>query len=103
MPQDGAASGAPQLATEAVLMPSEKLPEGTQQIKGVNFEDYPDREITVRELVESYVNMGFQGSNLAEAVRIINEMVREPRFNLLIRKRERKRKKKRNVVLMCKT
>jgi deoxyhypusine synthase len=75
MSQDGAASGErPQLATEAVLKPSEKLPEGSREVNGPDFNDFAGRNITVAELMSGYSDIGFQASSLGDAVRIINEM-----------------------------
>ena len=69
-------SSAPTAATEAVLKPSEPLPEGSRQVEGIDFNQYATRSITVEELVSGYANMGFQATSVGEAVRIINDMVR---------------------------
>ena len=58
-------------------MPMDKFPE----IKGYNFEQKFDFE----KFIESYLHMGFQGSNLGRAFRILEEMVEEKkRGNLKI-------------------
>lgn len=65
----------PSAATDAVLMASEPVPEGTHQVQGVDFEKYKGRDITVAEMVDNMKYMGFQGSAVAEATGIINDMV----------------------------
>ncbi|PLB52183.1 Deoxyhypusine synthase [Aspergillus steynii IBT 23096] len=64
----------PSAATNAVLMASEPVPEGTHQVEGVDFEKYKGRDITVAEMVDNMKYMGFQGSAVAEATGIINDM-----------------------------
>jgi len=61
--------------TDAVLKPSDPLPQGTTQVEGIDFNRYADRNITAEELVANMANMGFQATSVAEAVRIINGMV----------------------------
>lgn len=61
--------------TDAVLVPSQPVPEGIAQISGIEFDDYKNRDITVSEMLEGMTNMGFQASAAADAVRIINNMV----------------------------
>ncbi|CAF9942693.1 Deoxyhypusine synthase, partial [Imshaugia aleurites] len=65
---------APTLSTDAVLKPSAPVPTNAQPVSGVEFNDYPNRDITVAELVSNMTNTGFQASAVAEAVRIINDM-----------------------------
>ncbi|OJJ80308.1 deoxyhypusine synthase [Aspergillus glaucus CBS 516.65] len=65
---------APSSATNAVLVASEPIPEGTHQVRGVDFDRFKGRDITAAELVENMVHTGFQGSGVAEAARIINDM-----------------------------
>ncbi|KAH8697817.1 putative deoxyhypusine synthase [Talaromyces proteolyticus] len=71
--QNGANS-APFSATAAVLLPSAPVPDDAQKVRGVDFNDYADRDITVAELVSNMATMGFQASAIGEAVRIINDM-----------------------------
>ena len=68
---------APLTATNAVLKPSEPLPEGSRTVHGVEFNKYRERDggITVEELVGGMAGMGFQASAVAEAVRIVEDMV----------------------------
>jgi hypothetical protein len=65
----------PSNATDAVLKPSEPVPDGSREVQGIDFNDYAERNITVEELVGGYANMGFQATAVGEAVRIVNEMV----------------------------
>jgi len=68
-------ASAPAAATDAVLKPSDPVPEGAREVHGMEFNDYASRPITVQELVRGYANMGFQATSVGEAVRIINDMV----------------------------
>ena len=67
---------APSVATEAVLKPSESVPEGSKEVQGIDFDRYRERKMTVEELVAGMANMGFQATSIGDAVRIIDEMVR---------------------------
>ncbi|KAL1996667.1 hypothetical protein VTN49DRAFT_7532 [Thermomyces lanuginosus] len=67
-------SQVPSSATEAVLVSSASMPEDAVPVRGVDFNQFRDRDITVPELVASMAGMGFQASAVGEAVRIINEM-----------------------------
>ncbi|KAE8354591.1 Deoxyhypusine synthase [Aspergillus coremiiformis] len=64
----------PTSATNAVLVASEPVPEGTQQVQGVDFERFRGRDITVAEMVDNMKYMGFQGTAVAEATCIMNDM-----------------------------
>ena len=66
---------APSLSTDAVLKPSAPVPEGLQEVSGVDFNNYKDHDITVTELVSQMATTGFQASAVSDAVRIINDMV----------------------------
>jgi deoxyhypusine synthase len=66
---------APDAAQDAVLKPSEFATEGVQEISGVDFNKYANRNITVAELVDSMSTMGFQATSIGEAVKLVNEMV----------------------------
>lgn len=65
----------PSAATDAVLKPSAPMPQGVEQVRGIEFNDYRNHPITAEELVAGMASMGFQASAVAEAVRIINDMV----------------------------
>ncbi|KAJ9642869.1 Deoxyhypusine synthase [Coniosporium tulheliwenetii] len=64
----------PSKATDAVLKPSDPVPEGAQQVGGIEFNDYADHKMTVEDLVAGMANMGFQASAVGDAVCIINDM-----------------------------
>lgn len=82
----------PTSATDSVLVASGPVPEGAQEVRGVDFDQFHGRDITVAEMVENMTHMGFQGSAVAEAAQIINEMVRCSPST-----RPRKRKSKANL------
>lgn len=65
----------PTSATDSVLQASAPVPEGTQEVQGVDFDKFQGRDITVAELVDNLTHTGFQGSAVAEAARIVNDMV----------------------------
>lgn len=65
----------PSSAKDAVLVASDPVPEGTHKVSGVDFERFKGRDITVAELVDNMKYTGFQSSAVADAARIINEMV----------------------------
>lgn len=74
-PTTTADAAPPSSATNAVLVASEPVPEGSQEVRGVDFDRFQGRDITVAEMVDNMAHMGFQGSAVAEAAHIINEMV----------------------------
>jgi len=61
----------PAVAKDAVLKRSEALAEDTPQVRGYDFNEGVDYS----RLFESYVNTGFQATNLGLAIREINKMV----------------------------
>jgi deoxyhypusine synthase len=69
--------GAPSTATDAVLKPSQPVPKDSRVVHGVEFNKYSERDggIKVEELVGGMAGMGFQASAVAEAARIVEEMV----------------------------
>lgn len=69
---------APSAATDAVLKPSDPMPHEVRMVKGIDFDDYQGRDITVNELVAGMADMGFQASAVGDAVRIIDDMVCSP-------------------------
>jgi deoxyhypusine synthase len=69
---------APLVSTAAVLKQSIDMPQGAQKVEELNFDDFAGKSITVEDLISGTSNMGFQASSIAEAVRIINEMVWSP-------------------------
>ena len=74
----GAPNGtAPTVSHDAVFKPSAPVPEGVPVVSGVEFNDYQSKkqDITAAELVSNMAHMGFQASAVAEAARIIDDMV----------------------------
>lgn len=68
-------ANAPSGATDAVLKPSDPVPDGAMPVKGTEFDDYQDRNITVAELLEGMTHMGFQASSIGQAAQIVDSMV----------------------------
>jgi deoxyhypusine synthase len=66
---------APTGAQDAVLKPSDPVPEGAVPVVGLDFDKFAGRNITVAEMVESMTNMGFQATSVGQAAQIINGMV----------------------------
>ncbi|KAK0127932.1 Deoxyhypusine synthase [Cadophora gregata f. sp. sojae] len=64
----------PSTVTDAVLVPSNEMPEGSQKVEELDFNNFAGRPITVDDLIGGMNNMGFQASSIGEAVRIINNM-----------------------------
>lgn len=76
MATDGYQNGtAPSGATDAVLKPSDPVPENAIPVKGLDFDDFAGRNITAAELVENMAQMGFQATSIGQAVEIVNGMV----------------------------
>ena len=73
--QDHSVSAPPTLATEAVLVTSAPVPEGTRPVRGIDFNQFAGHDISVTEMLSQMASMGFQATSVAEAVRIINDMV----------------------------
>ena len=65
----------PSGAMDAVLKPSDPVPDGAVPVKGIEFDDFAGRDITVAELVDGMKHMGFQASSIGQAVDIVNGMV----------------------------
>jgi hypothetical protein len=87
----GVESTTPKIATDAVLKPSQGVPEGSREVQGINFDKYKNGNISVDSLIAGMADMGFQASSLAEAVRIINDMVapfQKSTWKALTRRRE---------------
>jgi deoxyhypusine synthase len=66
----------PSAATNAVLVKSEEMPQGSQKVEELDFNKFKGRPITVDDLYQGMKHMGFQASSICDAIRIINEMVR---------------------------
>ena len=76
MASNGPVNGtAPTGVTDAVLKPSDPVPEGAIPVEGLDFDNFADRNVTVAELVSGMTNMGFQATSIGQAVSIIDGMV----------------------------
>ncbi|TAQ86135.1 hypothetical protein B7494_g5537 [Chlorociboria aeruginascens] len=64
----------PTTVTDAVLVPSNEVPMGTQKVEELDFNTTHGRAITVDDLVTGMSHMGFQATSIGEAIRIINNM-----------------------------
>ncbi|KIW15464.1 deoxyhypusine synthase [Exophiala spinifera] len=68
-------SAPPEKATDAVLVASEPIPEGVQQVKGIDWASLPPEQRTViSNFVDQLTGQGFQSSSIGDAIRIINDM-----------------------------
>ncbi|KAJ5775020.1 uncharacterized protein N7511_000031 [Penicillium nucicola] len=67
-------SAVPASVTESVLQSSQPVPEGSHEVRGVDFDKFQGRDITVAEMVDNLAYTGFQGSAVSEAASIINDM-----------------------------
>jgi deoxyhypusine synthase len=75
------ANEAPTGAKDAVLVKSDQMPEGAQQVEDFDFNKFK-APVTAQDLLEGMRHMGFQASSIGEAVRIINGMVRVMIFHV---------------------
>ena len=64
-------------AQAAVLKPSNPVPEDARTVQGIEFSDHQNTPITVEEMVAGMSSMGFQASAVADAVRVVDDMVGE--------------------------
>ncbi|KAK4216290.1 Deoxyhypusine synthase [Rhypophila decipiens] len=64
----------PSSVADAVLVKSVEMPQGSQKVEELDFNDFRGRPITAEDLLNGMKHMGFQASSIGEAVRIINEM-----------------------------
>lgn len=71
----GSVGAPPSAVMDAVLVPSNEMPAGSQKVEELNFNDFAGRAITVDDLIGGMNNMGFQASSIGKAVQIINDMV----------------------------
>ncbi|XP_052789210.1 deoxyhypusine synthase-like [Mya arenaria] len=69
--QEGSKETLPSLATEAVLVKSQAMPEGTPTVRGYDFGEGVD----YHRLLQSYATSGFQAQNFGRAVEEINRMI----------------------------
>jgi deoxyhypusine synthase len=64
----------PPQATDAVFVKSDAMPLDAQPVEELDFNKL-NRPITAEDLFLGMRHMGFQASSMAEAIRIINDMV----------------------------
>lgn len=62
----------PQVAKDAVLVQSVKMPEDIPRIKGYDFNE----GINVEKLLDSYLTTGFQATSIGKGIEIINNMLK---------------------------
>jgi hypothetical protein len=75
---------APSGATDAVLKPSDPVPEGAMPVKGLDFNDFKNVDITAAELVANMAQMGFQASSIGQAAKIVDGMVCDCVFSFVM-------------------
>lgn len=69
-------SAPPAKATDAVLVASDPVPDGVQQVKGVDWAALSDsHRLIISNFVDQLAGQGFQSSAIGDAIRIINDMV----------------------------
>ena len=61
-------------ARDAILVPSEAVPAGTRVVSGIDWDSH-NGKLTIDDLVSAMSTTGFQATAVADAVRIIREMV----------------------------
>ncbi|KAF1809837.1 Deoxyhypusine synthase [Eremomyces bilateralis CBS 781.70] len=64
----------PTTAAAAVLKPSEPMAAGSKVVRGIDFDNFKGRDVTVVDILEHMDVMGFQAMNLAKSIKIIDEM-----------------------------
>lgn len=72
----GKQSDSPSGAQAAVLVKSEPVPEEWEgkRVKGLEFNDFKGKDISVVDLVKGMEKIGFQASGVAKAVQLVDEM-----------------------------
>lgn len=69
----------PEKATDAVLVQSDPVPEGTCEVKGIDWTALPpEQRNVIANFVNSLTSQGFQSSSIGDAINIINDMVGHP-------------------------
>ncbi|KAL9082006.1 MAG: hypothetical protein Q9159_006802 [Coniocarpon cinnabarinum] len=70
------ATDEPETFQSTVLKPSVDLTDSSYpRVRGIDFNDHQDAPISVESLVEGMAKSGFQATSVAEAVRIIDNMI----------------------------
>lgn len=71
-------SAPPTVATDAVLVESEPVPADATEVRGVDWHALSTEQRAVTaDFVNSLTGQGFQSSSIGDAIRIINDMVRD--------------------------
>lgn len=79
-------SAPPTKATDAVLVASEPIPDGVQQVKGIDWMSLPaEQRNIISNFVDQLTGQGFQSSSIGDAIRIINDMVGQSVFEVQAR------------------
>ncbi|SMR57151.1 unnamed protein product [Zymoseptoria tritici ST99CH_1E4] len=80
---NGTSAPPPIGVADAVLKPSDPVPADAIPVKGLDFDAFKDRDITVAELVDHLKHVGFQATAIGQAVDIVNGMKdwRDPETN----------------------
>lgn len=63
---------------ENVLGSSADMAPNQRMVSGIDFNKFQGRDITVVEMLEGMENIGFQATGVAEAVKLMQEMVHWP-------------------------
>ncbi|KAG8623361.1 hypothetical protein KVT40_008337 [Elsinoe batatas] len=64
----------PQGVAQAVLKPSDPLPEDASPVLGIDFDKHAGKDITVADMVTGMESMGFQATSVGQAAKVINDM-----------------------------
>ncbi|KEF58146.1 deoxyhypusine synthase [Exophiala aquamarina CBS 119918] len=68
-------SAPPTKATDAVLVASDPVPDGVQEVRGIDWTALPAEQRTViSNFVHQITGQGFQSSAVGDAIRIVNDM-----------------------------
>lgn len=78
MSSTGGMNKVPQVATDAVLVQSEKMPDDAIEVKGYDF----NQGVSFHKLMESYKTTGFQATNFGKAIDEINKMLDAKKISL---------------------
>lgn len=67
-------------ASNAILLPSQPIPEDTLSVEGPDF----DKNVDLDGLLGSYERIGFQATSLGRAIQIVDKMVSKPPSSTLL-------------------
>lgn len=69
----------PSKATDAVLVPSDPVPEDARQVQGIEWGALPaEHRSIIADFIQNLSGQGFQSSSIGDAINIINDMVGHP-------------------------